>query len=86
MYIEYSEFKETKSDYENQAVDRLSYHVSAYYVDEVAKFLAWGWSEGEEGAKYFAEKFGVTGLHLMAFRSDEEFRKELESAKEPCFS
>jgi hypothetical protein len=87
MYIPQTELFEEKENYAPESIDALiQSNVPAFEISEVLKFLAWGFVEGQDGAQYFARKFGLSKLHLMAFRSDDEFKKELESAREPCFA
>jgi hypothetical protein len=85
MFLAETELRAIKSEYESEAIDILIQEIPAFDVEEVGRFLAWGYSEGQRGAEYFASKFGLTELHLAAFRSNSEFKGVLETHCEPNF-
>jgi hypothetical protein len=86
MFLAETELRVTKLEYENEAIDILIKEIPAFNVEEVGKFLAWGHSEGQRGAEYFADKLGLSALHLAAFRNDKEFKDALELYREPSFA
>lgn len=85
MFLAETQLRVIKSEYESEAIDILVQEIPAFDVEEVAKFIAWGYSEREKGAEYFAFRFGLSALHLAAFRSDAEFLDVLEIQREPSF-
>jgi hypothetical protein len=85
MFLAETELRVLKNEYESEAIDILVQEIPAFDVEEVAKFIAWGYAERERGAEYFAFKFGLSALHLAAFRSDSEFLDVLEIHREPSF-